>query len=27
MHIHSRNGNYNPHLHVILAGGAFFPSN
>ncbi|WP_097355697.1 hypothetical protein [Candidatus Enterovibrio escicola] len=27
IHIHSRNGNYNPHLHVILAGGAFFPSN
>ncbi|WP_190320025.1 transposase [Candidatus Enterovibrio escicola] len=27
IHTHSRNGNYNPHLHVILAKGAFFPSN
>ncbi|WP_223823786.1 hypothetical protein [Candidatus Enterovibrio escicola] len=27
MHTYSGNGNYNPHLHVILAEGAFFPSN
>ncbi len=27
IHTHSCNGNYNLHLHVILAEGAFFPSN
>ncbi|WP_223866381.1 transposase [Candidatus Enterovibrio escicola] len=27
MHTYSGNGNYNPHLHVILVEGAFFPSN
>nr|WP_150138446.1 hypothetical protein [Candidatus Enterovibrio escacola] len=27
IHIHSRNSSYNPHLHVILAEGAFFPLN
>ncbi|WP_223866608.1 transposase zinc-binding domain-containing protein [Candidatus Enterovibrio escicola] len=27
IHTHSYNGNYNPHLPVILAEGAFFPSN
>ena len=25
IHTHGRNGSYNPHLHVILAEGAFFP--
>ncbi|WP_146679369.1 transposase [Candidatus Enterovibrio escicola] len=27
IHTHSRDDNYNPHLHVILVKGAFFPSN
>ncbi|WP_150137461.1 transposase [Candidatus Enterovibrio escicola] len=27
IHTYSGNGNYNPHLHVILVEGAFFPSN
>ncbi|WP_150138736.1 transposase [Candidatus Enterovibrio escicola] len=27
IHTHSRNGNYNPHLHVILAESAFFSLN
>ncbi len=27
IHTHSRDGNYNPYLHVILAEGEFFPSN
>ncbi|PCS21240.1 hypothetical protein BTN49_3128 [Candidatus Enterovibrio escicola] len=27
IHTHSPNGNYNLHLHVILAEGAFFSSN
>lgn len=26
IHTHGRNGNYNPHLHVILAEGAFDPT-
>jgi len=25
LHTHGRNGRYNPHLHVILAEGAFHP--
>ena len=25
LHTHGRNGSYNPHLHVILAEGAFHP--
>ncbi|WP_223824169.1 hypothetical protein [Candidatus Enterovibrio escicola] len=27
IHTHSRNGNYNPYSHVILAEGTFFTSN
>ncbi|WP_150137713.1 hypothetical protein [Candidatus Enterovibrio escicola] len=27
IHTHSRNGNYNPQLPVILVEGALFPSN
>ncbi|WP_158523749.1 hypothetical protein [Candidatus Enterovibrio escicola] len=27
IHTHSRNGNYNPYLHVMLTEGAFFSSN